>query len=573
MPDHAVVIGSGAGGSVAAWVLAAAGWEVTVLEKGRNLFTGLGDPGGLGLPRFGNDEIRKARGLPGVDLLAEPRTSRTQAQAASGVARTKEGDINHLPATVGGGTTHWDAKCPRYWDIDFRMLDTYGPVRGAAMADWPFTYDDLAPYYDAVEAAVGIACDYDMVPNFVLEHQPRGAFQMPAGPAMYSSLVFREGARKLGYEPFPFMECVNSQPFDGRPKCVNCGFCSTFGCPNHSRGGAAVTFLHRAMLAGASLVPRTFATRVLTRPDGTASGVECLDVDLNTSVIDADAVVLAASAVESTRLALMSASSAHPGGLGNENDLVGRHLCFHADSFAAGLMPQRLHTYKGRSASDVMMEPCVPNRQIGRLFGLPFVRGGVVEIGGSTSLIEEAMLYDDFPLTRGRNHKNLMRESPLRDHLLGIQMIGEDLPQYANRIDLDPDVRDVYGRPVARATYTSHLHEKLASWYWSPKLATACRRAGAKHAYFLPTGIDPTSNGVAGNTRHISGTLRMGSDPSESVTDEFGRFHTAANVISADAATFPTSGAFNPTLTIWAVAMRNATALAHGDDQGASGPK
>src|SRR5262249_1982974 len=110
---HVVVVGSGAGGSAAAWVLASAGFQVTVLEKGPNYFRGLDAPGALPFPLFGGDEIRVARGFPGIDVLAEPRTSRSQSEAEDDLAHSYVGDVNHLSHTVGGGTTHWDAKVPR----------------------------------------------------------------------------------------------------------------------------------------------------------------------------------------------------------------------------------------------------------------------------------------------------------------------------------------------------------------------------------------------------------------------------------------------------------------------------
>ena len=134
-PRHAVVIGSGAGGATAATVLVSAGFEVTILEKGRNFFRGLEDPAGLALPLFGGDEIRRRRGFPGMDAFAEPRTSRSQGEAEDGAARSFTGDVNQLPGIVGGGTTHWDGKVPRFFQMDFVMRSRFGPVEGADVAD------------------------------------------------------------------------------------------------------------------------------------------------------------------------------------------------------------------------------------------------------------------------------------------------------------------------------------------------------------------------------------------------------------------------------------------------------
>jgi len=561
-----VVIGSGAGGATAAWVLAKTGFDVTVLEKGRNYFRGLGSAAGLELPVFGGDEIREARGWPGMDAFAEPSTLRSQAEAASGVARSFTGDVNKLPATVGGGTTHWDAKVPRFWKLDFALRSRLGPVEGADVVDWPFGYADLLPYYERCETLLGVTGDLEATPDFALDEAPRGPYPMPPNPPMYGALVFQEAARHFGYQVHPAPEAINSRPRDGRPPCNNCGYCARYGCPINARGGAAVTFLHRALRAGARLVTRAMVTRIATDAKGRATHVEYLaGGKLRPSTLPADFVVLAASAVESPRIALLSAGGKHPDGLGNRSGRVGRTLCFHVSTFAAAVMPQRLHAYRGRAASHVMLEPCVPTRDWASWSGVPWLRGGVVEIGGSTDLLGEARVYDEVPFFRRSRHKELMRSSPLRDRLLAMQMLGEDLPQLANRVDLDPEVRDIYGLPVARVSYSWHRHEKLASLYWGLRLRKVCQAAGALHAYFYPALLGLTDSETATNTRHQSGTLRMGRDPESSVVDEFGRMHDAPNVVVCDGSVFPTSGAVNPSLTIMAVALRSAIALAHGE--------
>ena len=575
MSRHVVIIGSGAGGSASAWVLARAGFEVTILEKGQNYFRGLDDPAGLALPLFGGDEIRRRRGFPGMDAFAEPRSRRSQDEAETGTERSFTGDVNMLPGTVGGGTTHWDAKVPRFFKMDFAMRSRFGPVEGADVADWPLSYDELAPWYDEAERVLGVAGDLAETPDFVLAESPRGPYPMPPGPPMYSGLLFQQAAATLGYRVHAFPEAINSVPYDGRPPCHNCGFCAGYGCPVNARGGAAVSFLRRALLAGAKLVTRAMVTKIGTGESGRASHVEFLaGGGLLPSRIDADVVVLAASAIESTRIALLSASPAHPGGLGNRGGRVGRTLCFHASTFASAILPQRLHPERGRSATHVMMEPCLPVTEswLAKRAGLPYLRGGVAEIGGSPQLIDEALAYDQVPFLRRSRHKEMMRGSSLRDHMIGCQMLGEDLPQQANCVDLDPTLRDVYGLPVARITYSPHRHDLLASLYWAKKLREICVATGAERSLVYPAALGFATDPTANNTRHVSGTLRMGGDPTSSVADAFGRMHNADNVVVCDGSLFPTAGAMNPTLTILALALRNATALAHGETAARAGP-
>jgi len=161
-----------------------------------------------------------------------------------------------------------------------------------------------------------------------------------------------------------------------------------------------------------------------------------------------------------------------------------------------------------------------------------------------------------------------MRESPMRDHLVGFTMQGEDLPQATNRVDLDPTIRDIHGLPVARTTYHPHRHELAASAYYAPKLEAILQEAGALWSRSTSSprlGTDfieglwkmpsiPAS-------RHIVGTVRMGTDPANSVCDEWGRLHDVPNVVIADSSPFPTGAGYGPTLTLVALSIRNSRAL------------
>jgi choline dehydrogenase-like flavoprotein len=562
MKRSVIVVGSGAGGSVAAWELARAGHDVLIFEKGRNLLPGLGARGRIG-SLFGNDEVKSARAFENQDAVLEPRSARTQDQAANGAVRSFVGDVNDLPTVVGGGTIHWDAKVPRFWRQDFKGLSLHGPVPGANVADWPLTYEELAPFYDAVERRLGVQGDRTRMPAATLAQAPRRhQFAMAPNPPMYGGSLLAKGAESLGYHPYPFPMAVNSRHFDNRPRCNSCGFCSGFGCPINARGGAAVSFLHHALRAGARLRPRCFVHRIDVSRDGRrVLGVSYLDRNGRRRRERADVVILAASAIETARLLLLSATAAHPEGLGNRSGQVGRNLMFHHFTQAAAFFGEDVHAWRGPSTTVTIDDFVGPDLvDVAKAAGVPYVKGGICEVGGSLTLIAEAKTYAGIGGVWGRAHKDLMRAGAVRDHIAGISMIGEDLPQEANRVDLDPALRDVYGFPIPRITYSPHAHELAASAYYGPKLQQICQAAPGSTG-----GIAFGTNGLGAAgipaTAHIMGTARMGASADSSVVDAFGRVHEVEGLVVADGSVFVSSGGFNPTLTIMALALRAARKL------------
>jgi choline dehydrogenase-like flavoprotein len=561
--DRAVIVGSGAGASIVAAELAHAGWDVVVLERGPWYVTGLDRP--RPSTPFSNDELKSNRFFELPDPLTEPRVFRS-GPADPGVV----GSVNDLAAVVGGGTVHWDAKVPRFWDIDFKKRSLLGPYPGADVEDWPFSYDEIAPYYEHVERLLGVQGNAAALPKApTLAHAPgaRG-YEMPPGPQQFSSLTIAAGCTAMGLHPYPFPMAINSRDHDGRPACNDCGQCSGYGCPINARLGA-LAVLRRALATGRVTVrANTFASHVHVQ-GGKARRVEWIGPHGRRGSDSAELVVLAASAIESARLALLS-------GLPDPHDRIGRDMMFHnfVDGFGV-FLDRRMHAYRGRSTTQCcedFADPDYPGaRAAAQAAGLPYIRGGIMELGGSQDPIAEANVYRFLLETIhaadptnaatppfGVRFKALMRASALRDRLAGVSMVGEDLPYAANRVDL-ASVKDYRGVPVARLTYSPGQHEQVAVAFYAAQLTTMLKVAGATVAAAVPESLGQRT--AIPHGAHIMGGMRMGADPRTSVTDAHGMVRGVDNVLVADGSVFPTSGGHNPTLTIMATALRNARRL------------
>lgn len=526
-----VVVGAGAGGGVAAHVLAQAGARVLVVERGDAL-----DASQVRADHTRNHRLPAWGHNTGPDLDANPRVYEVDGHEA--VVRPHESEWNNNAMTLGGGTRVWGAQAWRFSPTDFRMASTYGAPDGSSLDDWPISYDDLEPYYSAVEHALGVAGEEGH------PHMGQRSRPYPMAPLEQATVGRRlaEGAARLGWPVAAVPLMLNSSPYGGRPACIRCSQCIGFACPVDARGGPFNTVLADAAANGAVTV--LTGTRVLEVlcAGNRATGVRVRAEDGSgaTTDIRAGSVVVAAGAIETARLLLLS-------GLGGT--AVGRSLQGHTYVGALGLFDEPVTDLRGPG-------PSVATCRF--LHGNPGVLGGGMladEFVKTPAVFWSTSLPPGTPLW-GPGTSAVMRYSYRRTaHVMGPV---QEIPNPEARVSLAASVTDSLGVPVARLSGHAHPEDRHAAHLLAERAYEWMEASGASRVWTWPA---PREAPELSARQHQAGTCRMGTSASTSVCDPFGALHTHPNVVLADASVHVTNGGVNPALTVMALAWRSAQAL------------
>jgi choline dehydrogenase-like flavoprotein len=527
------VIGAGASGALSAKVLTEAGVRVTMLEKGPWLKPS----------DFGSDEVANTRRhYLGPDPELSPRTirrSETEVAHPSAFCMT--------PQLVGGGTVHWGGWTMRMTESDFRQHSLHGSVEGADLADWPVTYSELEPFYCKAEWALGVSGQggANLHESFRSREYP-----CPPVPATRYGWRFRTACRQLGYNAFPTPMAVLTRAHGtGRPTVQN-AFVELHGDPTGTRSSALTRFIPDAHATGKlDLRPLSFVQNLEVNSEGRVTRAVFIDERGRRRAIDADLFLLAAGAIESARLLLLSQSGRFPEGIGNDDGLVGRYLTLHEFASAVGVFDDGDPIF-GWAGGGVAASSTYQFYESDYSRG--FVGGAhLMGMGVGTHLPVNFSLPEQprWGKTAKDNDRRYFNRS------MAVAFVLSDLPQWSNRVDLDPTVVDAWGVPVPRITVHAHPNDLAQAAWMSTKAAEILTAAGASRVW------KPTTEDLTGSALHQHGSLRMGAQAVSSVLDRWGRVHSTPNLYVVDSSSFPTPSGTNPTLTIMANAWRVAEHL------------
>ena len=517
-----VIVGSGIAGALMAARLAAAGVTVAILEAGA--------------PVDRADATQRHRDalikVPESPYPAVPEAMRPVTNDPDFWYRQQGPDkfkSTYLKA-VGGTTWHWLGTCLRFLPNDFHLASAYG--RGH---DWPVTYSELEPFYGEAESEIGVAGDS----NGTLGSPRSTPFPMPAIPQTYLDKAVAKALAGTGYEVRATPQGRNSVDRGDRPACCGNASCIPI-CPVQAKYDATV-HLAAAQARGARLYDRTTAIRVELGADSRVGAIRVKRWDGSEGRASGRVYVIAAHAIETPRLLLVS-------GIANGSDQLGRNLMDHPVQLSWAMADEALWPYRGPLSTSG-----IENLRDG---GFRRERAGFrIEIGndgwswplGAPITTAEKLARQGL---RGKALDAALLSQTSRQ--IRLAALTEQLPDPGNRVTLDPEEKDVYGVPLPRLAY------RLGDYVWEG-LAAARAAHGEIFARLGGSGIQHRP--VAEGAGHIIGTARMGGDPRASVVDRDLRSHDHGNLFILGSAVFPTSGTANPTLTIAALSLRAVAAV------------
>jgi len=544
------VIGSGAGAGPVIYELSKAGYKVIVLEKGPWFRT----------QDFSKDEmVATRRSVYTPNLKDEPQVIEELNESGNWEAKStdKTGRNFWNGNCVGGSSNFMSGYFSRLKPVDFKLLSTYGEIPGANIVDWPISYEDLEPYYEKVERIVGVSGK--VVPHKFLEPRSTPDFPYPPLKENIISLWIDNAAKKLNIQSIPLARAILSQKKENRNACYYSNFCGSYGCSSDAKGSSRVALIHEALKTGnCSVIPNAKVFHLETNGHYQLQKAWFYNAEGKKKAISAKIFVVAAQAVETSRLLLMSKNKEFPNGLANNNGQVGKNLIFSGGGIGGG------DFFYNELEPDIAQKLAQPgvfvNRTIHDFYEITDKQTEKNIKGGSIDFLFEHAN----PVTKAIHQKwdkngNLIYGKNLKKHLkeyftnvrkLKFEIFTDWLPTDNCFVSLDYKTTDKWGDPVAKIRTGFHPHDIKVGKILAEKAKAVLTEMGAKNIYADING-NPPSNLQAGG-------CRFGNNPTTSVLDKTCKAHDVSNLFITDGSFMPTGGSLTYTWTIYANSFRVA---------------
>ncbi len=542
------VIGSGAGAGPVIYELSKAGYKVLVLEKGPWLKT----------EDFAKDEmVATRRSVYAPDNKDECHVLVKQNDEGKWMRQaTRDSGKDYWNGScVGGSSNFMSAYFHRLKPVDFNLLTEFGPIEGANVVDWPINYEELEPYYEKVERLVGVS-------GKVVNHkylEPRSTPQYPYPPLaenVFSSWLDK-GADELGTEIFPTARGIISEAKEKRKSCFYSNYCGSYGCASDAKGSSRVALIEDALSTGnCTILPHSKVFHLTTNGAGKVVEAKYYNLDGDVETAKAKIFVIAAQAIETSRLLLMSKNDEFPDGLANNSGQVGKNIVFSGGGIGSG---QFYYNDLSKEEAEQLAAPglfinrasqewyVIDDPELGRM------KGGTIDfVSEHANAVTKAVKqkYNGSDLLYGSALKEKLKSYFTEQRKLKFEIFVDWMPNDNCKVELDKEVKDKWGDPVAKVWLGYLEHDLKVGRYLADKAEQLFEQIGMKNV------SSSISGSVSPNLQ--AGGCRFGNDPASSVLDKNCKAHDVENLYVTDGSFMPTGGSVTYTFTIYANSFRVA---------------
>jgi len=538
------IVGSGAGAGPVAHELSKAGYKVAVLEKGK---------------WYKESHFRKDEQLNRHSIF------RSKIKDERHVLEEPDGDEWSSDTTddfwggniVGGASNFMSAYFHRLKPEDFRLVSTFGAIKGANTVDWPISYQDMEPYYSKAEQVIGIS-------GKIVQHpflEPRSTPDYPLPPTAEHPIAswFDKTCHDMGLHPLPMARGILSKPFNGRESCQYSGYCGSYGCASGAKASSRASLLDQSVATGnCEILTEAKVYRLNSDASGKVISADYYDSDGVSIQVKAKIFVVACYSIESARLLLSSPGAKHKNGLGNNENQVGKNL--HCCSGGTGHGIFDFTQFSREQVDQLMTRGPFFNRALQdwyfiddkKVFGKR-VKGGTIDFvfdPPSPAVDANEQKWQEGNLLWGTPFKQKLKSFFTQSKDFKFEVFCDWLTNDDCHVSLDANEKDKWGSPVAKVKVGFHPHDLKVGSYIVEKGKEVMKNLGAQSVRGSAF-TSPTSNLVAGG-------LRFGNDPKTSALDADCRVHGTENCFVTDGSFMPNGGSVTPTFTIYANSFRVA---------------
>ncbi|WP_457750123.1 GMC family oxidoreductase [Sulfurimonas sp.] len=540
------IIGSGAGGSPVAYELANAGFSVVVLEKGQNYTE----------RDFNKDEVAVTRRDMFTPPLSEQKHIINEYNVDGSFTRY-DGEASGWNfwngSMVGGSSNLMSGYFHRLKPNDFKLKSVYGEIKGANIVDWAISYEDLEPYYDKVEKVVGVS-------GKIVKHkhlEPRSSADLPYPELQTNGVAkwFDLTCKEFHYTPIPTPRAILSQNALGRNACYYSNFCGSYGCASGAKGSGRAALLQKCK---AKIITDAFVYKLQSDDKKVTRAYYYTKRGIRHSV-QAKIFVVAAQAIETSRLLLNSKNEYFPNGLANSSGEVGKNLIFSAGGSGSGrfvfekLTPQQqkelmeVGVFFNRSLQDWYDFEMNAKMQKGGTIDFLFEHQNII------SRVMREVYDENGNLLWGDALAKKIKKRITRSRVLTFEVFNDWLPTDKCFVSVDDTVRDKYGVPVGVINLYGHPHDLEVGEYLAQKAVKVLQKLGCEEIDYSISSAPPPNL--------VAGGCRFGKDAKTSVLDKNCKAHDLENLYVSDASFMPTGGSVPYTWTIYANAFRVADVI------------